>query len=392
MSTPRILTAYDCIDFAMRVMEGQGVSANQQSMRWALHNAYMELGQEFAWSFLHKHGRIFLHAAQDDGTATYDHTGGAYERLLTLSGATFPSWAEDASVRIDGVTCRIEDTKSTTTATLDATMNPGRDVAAGSSYRIYPSYYALPNDFKRLATPRAESVGWELTEMSYDDIMALDRDNDETGTPVYYCIRGVEDLYGQMGLFIHPDSDDEKTLDFIYERMPREIRYTGWEAADYAGTISVTAASPNVTGAGSTGWSSLMQGAIMRIGTSASNAPTGLRGTAAWVEERAIATVSTTSLILLDNDIETSRSGVKCRITDPIDIDPSLHQAMLWGVARHLAIERNYDGVARIEAQYAKAVSDARRANNRTVGRQWAGVGGTGFRRLADVTPILADS
>lgn len=391
MSTPRILTAYECIDFAMRIMEGQGVSANQQTMRWALHNAYMELGQEFDWSFLHKHGRIFLHAAQSTGTASFDFSGGAYERLLTLSGATFPSWANDATVRIDGVTCRIEDTKSTTTATLDATLNPGRDVAAGSSYRIYPSYYALPNDFKRLVMPRAETAGWELTELSYDDIMALDRDNDETGTPVYYCIRGIEDLYGQMGIFVHPDSDEEKTLDFIYEKMPREIRYTGWDAADYAGTIAVTADSPNVTGSGGTNWVDLMQGAIMLIGSSASTAPTGLRGTASWVEQRAVSTVSTTSLILLDNDIVTARSGVKYRITDPIDIDASLHQAMLWGVARQLAIERNYDGVARIEAQYQKAVSDARRANNRSVGRKWAG-GGGGFRRLKDVTPLLGNA
>jgi len=352
----------------------------------------MELGQEFDWSFLHIHGRLFLHAAQDDGTAAYDHSGGLYERLVTLTGATFPDWAEDATLRIDGVVCRIEDVKTTTTATLHAVLNPGRDVAAGSDYRIYPSYYALPNDFAQLVTPRAESPGWELTELSYDDILQLDRDNDETGTPLYYCIRGIEDLYGQMGLFVHPDSDAEKTMDYIYQRMPREIRYTGWDAADYAGTATVTAGSPNVTGTVSTGWTDLMIGSIFRIGASASVVPTGLRGTSAWVEERAVANVSTTSLILLDNDIVTARTGVKYRITDPIDIDPSLHQVFLWGVARQLAVERNYDGANRIEAQYQKALEAAKATNNRSTGRSWAGMGMTGMRRLKDVTPYLGNA
>ena len=116
-------------------------SMAQDALRHCIQGAYREIIQAHDWSFLHVLGRIHLHALYDTGTAAYDHTGGASERLVTLTSGTVPTWAnssEDAVIKIDEAICEIEDYKSTTTFTLDATLNPGQDVAAGTSYQIYP--------------------------------------------------------------------------------------------------------------------------------------------------------------------------------------------------------------------------------------------------------------
>ena len=394
MSAPLILTACDAIEYATRWLEARrrGVSANQDSYRWAMHNAYMELGQEFDWSFLHVQGRVFLHEAQTAGTCTFDFTGGAYERLLTLAGtgATFPTWAEDATIRIDDVPCRIEEVKTTTTATLDAMLNPGRDVAAGSSYRMYPHYYALPNDFVKLDTPRAESFGWNMTERSYDEIMQLDRDYDESGTPIWYCIRGIEDLYGQMGLFIQPSSDDEKTLDFIYERRSREVRYTGWNPDDYAGTVTIVDGSDQATGVG-TSFSAPMVGSIIRFGNSTTAKPTGLRGSQPYVEQRSIVGVTNTTKLVLDANVSNSLAGVKYTISDPIDIEPSLHNVFLHCMAKHLAFDRGIEEYPIAEAQDQQTLRKAKGADNRSTQPHYAGYGVRAFRRLADTSPYLGE-
>ena len=372
MGAPKILTAYDCIEFAMRVMEGQGISANQQTMRWAVQNAYSHIGEEFHWAFLQKHGRVFLHATRSEGTAAYNHD----TRLVTLTGATFPSWAESANIVLDGIVCQIEQVITETTATLDAMLNPGRSIAAGASYRIYPGYYALPSDFKRMASPNVESDDCILSEVGYEELMLMERQHGESGMPMYYCVRGVEDLYGQMGLFIYPASDSERTLDFIYERTPRELQRTGWDAGDFAGSISTTAGSDTISGTG-TSWHPSMEGAIIRIGESDTAPPTSRLGGVPWVEERSILKVESPTSIIVDAPVARGLSGVKYRVTDPIDIDVTLHLPMLWCVARYLAIERNYAGIQAIEMAYVNAITFARRANAKTNDRQWAGMWNT---------------
>jgi len=391
-NNPRKLTAQDAIEYGNKFLEGHSVSASQESLRWAIHNAYQELGQSFDWSFLHKQGRIAMVTAQTAGTATYDHTGGANERQVTLAGtgATFSASNEGYSIRLDDVPCLIESIKSTTVATLDSTLNPGRDVAAGSSYRLYPRCYNLPNDFQCMVTPWTESIGWDLTEVSYDELLRLDRHYDESGTPQWFCIRAVEDLLGQMGLYIHPSSDDDLTLDFIYRKRAREVRYTGHQPADYQGTIAVTSGSANVTGT-STAFSTLMVGSVFRIASS-TRRPTGLRGDTPYMEQRSIVAVTDATHLTLDDEVETTRTGVSYTVADPIDIDPSLHLLFLTCTCKHLAYDRQFKDVPVIEKRYQEALQLAKYADNRSEQRSVAGFGhAPGQRRLHDVSPYLGE-
>lgn len=360
MSGPLILTVQDCFDYAIAYEQGHSISADRAILATVLHSAYMELGQEFDWTFLWKQGRIFLKAPITTGTASYVHTGGASERLVTFSASVLTDEMANWSVRIGGVPCRIEGILSSTRCTLEPTLNPGRDIPAGSPYRLYPAYYVLPNDFKRLAQPRADSSGWGLIERRYDEILALERDDDITGTPVCYCIRGIEDLYGSMGLWVYPASDSDGTLDFIYERRPREIRYTGYRAQEKAGTVSVSG--QVVTGTG-TAFEPDMVGSIIRISGSAST-PTGWRGNNPYVVQRSIVSVTSATQLVLDSPVSNSLTGAGYTISDPVDIDPTLHQALLDCMVKRLAIMQEWKDAPLMLAMYQASVNTAKCANS----------------------------
>jgi hypothetical protein len=384
MAGPLLLLAVDLHDHADRWLAGHSISAQQDSIRGAIQSAYLEIGTAFNWSFLYQHGRIHLAAPYSTGTVTYTHS----TRTLTLSGGTWPTDAADYTVRVDDVICLVASRDSDTQLTLDSTMNPGADVVAGATYSIYPSYYRLPNDFASVVIPRSEEYHWNLDAVSYDEIMSLDRHDHTTGTPQKYCVRAVEDLLGQMAIYLYPVADAASTLDFIYRRRPRDIRFMGANAADYQGTVAVTAGSAVVTGTG-TAFSSLVPGAVMRIGTSATLRPTDKYGTAPWVEERSIATRTSTTILSLDAAVSQNQTGVKYVISDPVDMDATLHNVMRAGMIWHLAQERGVELPAGLfngqrVTEYERALLIARSADSRIGGRRVCGGRGAWPIRLAD--------
>src|SRR4051812_8487200 len=91
-STPHTarFTAYDAYE---RLLAGLGANPTQNAHRdifRALNDATDEWGQVHDWNYFKTWLRIALHGSQTDGTIAYDHTGGAYERMVTLTGATWP--------------------------------------------------------------------------------------------------------------------------------------------------------------------------------------------------------------------------------------------------------------------------------------------------------------
>jgi len=230
----------------------------------------------------------------------------------------------------------------------------------------------LPSDF-RAFTIQANQNDWEFGRaVSLAEIMHLDRYESSTGTAIqYYCIAEAPDLYDQLALFIWPQLTKQKTIDFVYIRNPRPLRYSGYTAAsDYAGTVDVTANSAAVTGT-DTAFADEMEGAIFRIGSHSSEAPTGLFGDQPYVEERAISTYASATSITLDGNVVTTRSGVKYRITDPIDIGRVAKNAFLRCCEKNLVrtcfqqSERQENLLSRAKAEYQEALIWAMGADNR---------------------------
>ncbi len=373
---PQVFTYCDAVHELEEFAREASISAAGRAIRSAVRRAYRDIAAAYDWVCLRANGRIQLQAYQDDGTVEYDHTGGTYERQLTLTGATWPTDAIDWAVRIatdnGDVVCDIEERKSGTVVTLDATMNPGQDIAAGASYTAYPRYYRLPNDFASMDQPVEEALSSLGQYVTHAEMLTLDRYYSTGGDVERYTIAPVPDLIGVMGLFVQPFADTTRTLDFVYKRIPRDLRYVGTDVSESPGTITVVAGSSTVTGS-STAFSSLHVGSILRVGTSSSKLPTGLEGILPYSEQRVIADCASATSLTLDANIATSKSSVKYAITDPIDFDPLVYDAMMATAKKYLAIEKNADNWRQIAALADEALFRAKCANTRAVQRMVAG-------------------
>lgn len=387
MAAPRILTYRDAIDHLMDYCRPDRGTANRPQFMRAIQAAYAEVGAAHPWPSLLRHGRLMLKKAYGTGTIAYDYTGGTYGRQLTLTDGTWPTWAADGTVRIDGIEYDVATRESNTVLTLDTQLCPDEDIAAGESYSIYKRYHVLPADFDRLYEPWTEETWAKVREVPASQWLAGLRYSDQTGTPVRYCILGMEGMYGSLMLGIDPVPDADQTLDFIYWRKPRELRYSGYWGTtdDNPGTITVTAGSANVTGA-STDFESGHVGSILRIGYNGTNAPTGLDGLYPFAEERAIHARTSTTALELDAAVVTNRSAVKYSIADPIDLDPSLYPAFLRCCEKQIGILAGHPDVAQAAALYQEALEKARAGSARSVATRVAGGPPTHVSRLADAT------
>jgi hypothetical protein len=385
MAQARLLTFRDALEH-LRYYLGATVVSSEQSVREAIQAAVEQIADAHDWRWLLKHGRIPIKAADSDGTCAYDHTGNAsgYERYVTLTDTTFPSDAYDYCIKIGTIQCAIEHYIDSTHCTLDAMLNPGADVDSGTSCTIYPAHYMLPADFISFSGPWSED-DWGLGRyVRPEEWLALNRYRTATGSPEYYTIKAVDDLYGQMGLFIDPPSDSDATVDFMYKRGLRELRYSGFATADTAGTISVTADSPTVTGTG-TSFSSDMVNAVIRIGTDSTNIPTRRHQLYPFAEEHTIQSVTDEDTLTLNANVSTTRSGVKYVISDPIDVDRSAYRSFLALATAHLAMARNAKNKAELWALAESMLSSSRSGDSRVKQRQVCGPPRPFAYRLADV-------
>lgn len=387
MANPYVATFSDIIDAMEDFMAGQNTAANQQVIRRAILSAYREVISARDWKCLVRNGRIHLHAAQTTGTITYTHS----TRTVTLSGATWPSWAVDAAIRIDDIVCDVESV-SGLTLILDATMNPGADIAAGTTYTLYPRWYVLPAGFVSMSGPMTEGIWSACEEISPTEMFARQRFSSSAGTIRWYSIAAIQDLYGSMGLYVDPPSDADETLDFTYKCRPRDLRYSGEEAADSVGTISIGASSAAITGL-STAFTAAHVGSIMRI-SSNSTKPTGYEGNNPYVEQRSIIACGSPTNATLDAAVETARTAVKYVISDPIDLDVSLFDVFMRCCEKQIVLSRKTDNRTAFRA-YEDALFAAKCADGRSTARKVVGGGGVPSNRfryfVSDLTGDTVD-
>ncbi len=384
MPAVEIHTYADAIDNLAEFTGAHSRSANQSELRKCVQSAYREIAMVRDWSFLNVNGRVHLKAAKSTGTMVYDHTGGEEERLLTLSSATFPDWIIDASVQFGDVVSDIEGidtTDPTTIATLDAMMNPGKDVASGE-FTLYPRWYRLPADFMSFTTPM-EARTWRLGEyLTFTEMAQLDRFVPQTGDIRYHTIAPVPDLYGALGLFVYPASNADETFDFVYKRWPRQLRYAGYDNSEYTGTIGGTAAA--ITGT-DTAFESSMAGSILRVGGTTLR-PSGVEGLSPWVEQRSIKSVASTTGLTLDASVTAytgTWSGKKYAITDPIDLDIAAYDAFLRLCEKKVAEHLDLKSLLQITRSADNALALAKGGDSRVKQRRVAGGGVPIGTRLA---------
>jgi hypothetical protein len=368
------------VDHGLIYLGGNTSATGRQDARLAVRRALANLTKAHRWSFYLGRGRIASNAPYSTGTITYDHTGGAQERLLTLASGTWPTWATYGNVVLDSVVYEVAERVSDTLLTLSASNNPGADVAAGTSYTLFRDTYVLPADF--LGCDRLLNLNRScyLHYAHPREWLERQRITFQTGQPLIWTLTGDPNYAGLLAARFYPPPDDAYQFDFLYQRQPRALALEEYKD----GTVSVTSGAATVTGVG-TSWGDKHVGAVFRFGDT-SNHPTGLVGQYFYAYERVVMSVESTTSLTLDAVVPETLSAVKYLLSDPIDVEAGvLLTAFQAGIEKELARGRRMKDREAADATYREELLMAQQADARCFEERSAGAHPGYLPRFADM-------
>jgi len=303
-----------------------------------------------------------LQATQTTGTVSYLATGGAYDYLCTLSGATLPSWAIDAQIRLGGyaTVCDIDAIISDTEFTLRPPRVPADTTITAGAYSLGRSWYDLPADFVAAYPFTERSARFIGQYVPFETWHQQERYNSASGNAQYWTVGPVADMYGAMALYVHPWSATNAECDLIIKTRPRTLAISGTDLWNCAGTVSVTLGNPLTVTGSSTTFRDSMVGSLIRF-SSGSTRPTGTNGENPYLFQQSIMAVDTTAQTLTMGAASTvALSGVKYVVTDPVDFNLAIYDAFLRNCEKQLAYAGGMKDAEAVARRYLAALSQAR--------------------------------
>lgn len=386
----RYTTLQDILDHGQDYLgSNPSEGARRDCMRAAL-ESYRDLANAFNWSYLYTQGRIITSAIfnGDAITLSYTHTGGTYERMVTISGSTWPEWAGDGYIRVGTVAYKVDERKSATVVTLDEQVNPGVDIASGTQFDLYRDTYLLPEDYIAQDQALYEQNFGGMCFKRPKDWLYTNRYVFASGVPQEYTITGDKKYPGRLVIKLFPWPTEAKSIDFIYKRRPSELLVS----QESTGKVSMAMDDTTLTGAG-TAFTSRMVGSVVRL-SATTKAPTSLimSSTPAVFESFVKAYVSPTSLVLADA-ADQAYDAVGFTLSDMIDIEPgAMLNAYLRCVEKHLGMNRTLKDKPSAANQYAVALSEAKSADSRSFSGRAVGQGRPLRRNLRDYPQDLSQT
>lgn len=242
--------AYDALDAGEKERVDRLLS---RALR-RFNNPTLPGGKRYEWSFLSPWSSLVVNAAYSTGTVEYDHTGGASERLVTLTDGTWPSWFTGTAItrtriRIDGIDYAVATKEDATTLTLDESNNPGEDVDSGTSYSLHQDNYQLDSDVGLIFSPitfkQADNATWTCrkTTPHHIEILRMGRHNVEQETPRLFATRKIarnETTGTAQDIIFWPSISSEATVLFQYRVRPDSLSTDNgypYGASDHSETI-----------------------------------------------------------------------------------------------------------------------------------------------------------
>lgn len=324
MATVELHTYYDLVQYLEDVADLDRSNVRQfRRMSHAVSDAYQRLPKEQKWVYYRQLGHFLTSAAVSTGTAVYDHTGGTFERMVTITGTTLPDWTIQGSLLLSGKVYLVEDVKSSTVFTLTPQSNPGSDVAS-TTYSLYRQSYPLPINCQGIYDLIDPTNSHSPVYMAPAEFLNYARGVQRSpGRSLYYTIIGSPDYLGARSIMLAPAPTSVVHYDFLYHRWPRQLR----TFLHQEGTVSGTQGGTTITGVG-TAWTENMEGAVIRFSDSKGQPGDTLDVNPASQERIVIDVAGATSLII-DRELTASVAGVSYTISDPLDIDaPAMYAAL----------------------------------------------------------------
>ena len=318
-----VWTFQDAIDHILDSEGMDNTALNIRQAKRAVLRAYRDLPNRHRWSYFKRGFGFFTAAKQTTGTIAFDLTGGTYERMVTLSAATWPTDAKDYRIVISDIHYPIEAYKSSTQITLHEHERPSADVAAATSYTLYKSNYKLPNGFRKVNQVYDATGDYALTRMGSSTQRAQEVYYSAPSTPVGYDLRNTGDYYGTTEVVLSPPPSAERTYDMIVELSPRplyNVRKT--DTCQTSGTTVTLATSGKLDVTRDVG--AIMRFPASTVTTTPTSIVGGPAGVSAYDEQRTIVAIASGTSCTIDSALPSNLgSGTACTVEDPLDLDYS---------------------------------------------------------------------
>lgn len=291
--------------------------------------AYRAVTRRHAWSIYSGVNRISTVAPYSTGTIAYDHTAHlSGERMVTLTDGTWPTWAAFGCLLIDSRPYHVESRISDSLVTLTESLNPGADIAAGETYKLYRDTYPLPVAARSMGRLRDVVNGYKPDYVFADDWLEVVRGFTTPSLPTHYTTIGDPENYSSLAVRFAPTPDAIYVYDYTYERGLTDLRTLN----DASGTVTVTAASTTVT-ASTAVFKSYHVGSVIRFGDT-TNEPTGLGGEHPYVAQRTITAVTDTTHATINAVLDGAVTSVYYSLSDVLDIDTDVMLNLLTAESR----------------------------------------------------------
>lgn len=386
MARVELITWNDCIEHVVDWLGGNPTNEARRDAKRASMHALRTLANSHSWTYYYTVGKLATVEPYTTGTVAYDHTGGSFERLVTLTGGVWPTWAANGVLNINDVLYEVYSRQSNTQLTLSTNSNPGADVASGTSYTLFRDNFALPANFQAMGEMIIAANARSLMPEHPNSWLARKRIWRGTATPYSYTILGDPNYQNTISMALYPPPDQAYSIDYLYKRRPRQLKID----SETTGKISVAGGGLSVSGSG-TAFTSSMVGSTIRVGD-ASNIPTARWGSHPFQEERIITAVASATSLTVDAAWDNTASSVKYIISDPMDIDVgTMLSLLLRGSELETGHARNKRDRDLLQGMYREALIMAREADSRNFKQEVVGRSTVYPTRLADF-PYIGNS
>lgn len=290
------------------------------------------------------------------------NSGGANERQVTLTTGTWPSYAASCVIEISSKQYRVERRVSDSIITLDANLNPGADVASGTSYKLAQYAYTLEEDYGGGGQFYQLEDSYWVSPAEMDEWLESYQSIGFTNRPYLWTIMGDPDKKGRMALFLLPAPSSSRHYDYIYRRIPLPLRWFNQPAS----TVTISTSGTTAT-ASANHFNARMVGSVIRFGANSTDTVDGIEDEKFFDHERIIKYFTSATEVELDSAISGDVSSVRFNVSDLIDVrENTMYSAFLAKCSAILAMMRNDEKAAAKEANYRMKLKRAVAADYQT--------------------------
>lgn len=306
------LVAKDMEDTLSRWVGNQANAEMVTDIRVSITNALQFLWGEYEWAYYQGQYQIQIDAPYTTGTVTFDST----TRRFTLTGGTWPDWANYGSIRISTKDARVLRRISDTVIEIEATSPFVDDIASATTYTMYRAEYPIPMNIRKMGY----LFFAETPYLTLDYVPPLEFVSKVThlfgNVPRIFTVQKDRTLLDGLTVNFWPYPTRAYTCRFNFIRMPTEV--TIW--SESTGKVTVAEGSTAVSGIG-TAFDDLHEGCILRIGRDGTNVPTPRYGLYPFREEALIDTVASSTSLALRHPASYATTAMKYLISSMIDIE-----------------------------------------------------------------------